>query len=94
LGDAIKVIVEFPLTNDFTEMVRAMQGNSFRLYVGDKKYPCTLYQATPETKPVGLLMPDIESSPPIVQITLDVYDKIDIVVALKISKTLKLEVDK
>lgn len=71
-----------------------MQNKSFSLYVGNKKHSCTLYQATPDTKPIGITMPDVDSSPPIVQLTLDVYDKVDIVVALKNSKTLKIEVDK
>jgi len=93
-GDAIKVIVEFPLPDNFTEIIRAMQGNSFNLYIGNKKYSCTLYQASPDTKPIGLIMPDSESSPPIVQVTLDVYDQVEIIVTLKNSKTLKLEVDK
>lgn len=74
--------------------MRAMQGNSFNLYIGNKKYSCALYQATPDTKAVGVLFPDTDVSPPIVQVTLDVYDQIEIVVALKNSKTLKLEVNK
>lgn len=94
IGDAIKVVVEFPLPIDFVDIVRLMQGNSFELYIGNKKCSCTLYQATPDTKPIALTMPELEASPPVVQITLDVYEPIDVVALLKLSKVLKLKVNR
>lgn len=72
-GDAIRTIVQFPMVKNLTELVEAVQDESFTVQIGDKSYSATAYREKENTQSIKISLPDSELSPPIITFIVDIY---------------------
>lgn len=88
VGDGAKVMVEFPFTESFYEMVQTIHDSSFNISVDNQEsYSCVLNQGG---TPISLIFPDRDASPPIVSMKLLVYCSLEEILFIKKAKKLTL----
>jgi hypothetical protein len=86
-GSGAKVIVEFPFTEEFYEIISEIHGNAFKINVDNKEFSCVLNQGG---TPIAMIFPDKEASPPIVSMKLLVYCDLDEILEIKKANKLRL----
>lgn len=87
IGDSIKVEVEFPLMEEFYDLISSIHDSTFILKSKSKEWQCVLNQGL---TPITMAFPDKESSGPIVQMKLGVWCDLEDVALIKRTEQLKL----
>ena len=87
LGDAIQVVVQLPLPENFNDFIEGVHDENFGFKVNNKVFGCVLNQGG---TPITLSFPDKETSPTIATIKLQVYCDIEEIITIKKSEKLSL----
>jgi hypothetical protein len=82
-GDAIKAYVEFPLQDNFFDVISKIHDQAFEIKVDKKTFSCAINQ---DANPVVLNFPDAESSPPVVTIKLLIYCDVEEILSIRKNK--------
>ena len=72
-GDAIRVIIEFKVPENFNGFISKARGNAMHIKVGDKAYQCVAYEPTDNSRAIRIFLGDGQDSDSFVTMLLDVY---------------------
>ena len=82
-NDAIRVIVDFPMPENFVNFVETIRGAVFAVEFGGKDYKAVAYSSGDKTQAIKISLNDPEEAPAVVTMIMHVYMPLDIITELK-----------